>query len=79
MVRAKRREREREQHQGAGETPEELARRLSGDFLRTPTIEEMIRAQGVKPLRSLKDLAVPELKGENIDELLAILREIRGK
>jgi len=54
-------------------------RRLNAEFRRTPTIEEMAREQGVKPLRSLKDLAIPELRGENIDELLAILREIRGK
>jgi len=64
---------------GPGETQEEFARRLNAEFRRTPTIEEMAREQGVKPLRSLKDLAIPELKGENIDELLAILREIRGK
>jgi len=63
---------------GPGETQEEFVRRVNAEFRRTPTLEELIREQGIKPLRSGKDLAIPELKGENIDELLAILREIRN-
>jgi hypothetical protein len=50
-----------------------------GGYWENASAEELARRQGVKPLRSGKDLAIPELKGENIDELLAILREIRGK
>ncbi len=49
-----------------------------GGFYENASLEELARRQGVKPLSSLKDLAIPELADEKIDELLAILREIRG-
>lgn len=41
-------------------------------------INKLATQQGVKPLRSIDDLAMPSLEGENAEEILAELRAIRS-
>jgi hypothetical protein len=55
---------------------EEL-KKQSESFWKPKSLEEILREQGVKPLRSMVDLVIPGLADEDPEELLAILADIR--
>lgn len=59
-------------------TPVEVqVRRVDADFWQNKTIEELAREQGVKPARTLDDLAGDWPPEDSIDEFLAMVREVR--
>ncbi|MEX2238789.1 MAG: hypothetical protein WEB00_14795 [Dehalococcoidia bacterium] len=48
------------------------------DFGRHKPLEELLAEQGVKPLGSMDELVIPDLVGEDPEELLQVPRDIRA-
>ncbi len=60
-----------------GATPVEDLERLSREARANRSLEELARQQGVGPLRSIEDLRIDGLEGEDVDEFLRSVREGR--
>ena len=50
---------------------------VSDDFWKNPSLEELARQQGVRPIQSVRDFAAPSLADEDTDSLLAELHSLR--
>jgi hypothetical protein len=51
--------------------------RADDDFWAGRTVEDLAREQGAKPIQSLGDLAIDWPEEDLIDELIALVREVR--
>ncbi len=51
--------------------------RVDGDFWDSKTVANLANEQGVKPINSLDELVIDWPEEDSIDELLALVREVR--
>lgn len=49
---------------------------IPDEFWKNPTLDELIREQGIQPIRSIQDLAVPSFADEDVESLLSELRNL---
>ncbi len=54
-----------------------VVERVDSDFWRGKTVEDLAREQGVGPIGSLDELAIDWPEEDSVDELLALIREVR--
>ena len=50
---------------------------VDSDFWKGKTVDELAREQGVKPIKSLDELAGDWPEEDSIDDFLAFIREVR--
>jgi hypothetical protein len=50
---------------------------VDAEFWRDKTLEELAREQGVQPIKNLNELAIDWPEEDSVDELLALVREVR--
>lgn len=50
---------------------------MASDFWDNKTIEDLAQEQGTKPISSLDELAIGWPEEDSVDELLALVREVR--
>lgn len=51
--------------------------RANNDFWHGKTIEDLARGQGIKPVASLDEIVFDWPEEDSVDELLALVREVR--
>lgn len=51
--------------------------RADSDFWQGKSVEQLAREQGVRPIERIEDLAIDWPDDDPIDELLALIREVR--
>jgi hypothetical protein len=51
--------------------------RVDSDFWRDKTVEDLAREQGVGPIGSLDALAIDWPEEDSVDDLVALIREVR--